>query len=52
MGIEPTRAAPLLRETCAQVPFGHSGYVALFEIEDAHTVTVRTIRHQREEDYH
>jgi hypothetical protein len=33
-------------------PFGHSGYVALFEIEDEHTVTVTAIRHQREEDYH
>jgi mRNA interferase MazF len=31
---------------------GHSGYVALFEIEDDHTVTVTAIRHQREEDYH
>jgi plasmid stabilization system protein ParE len=34
------------------IPFGHSGYVALFEIEDDHTVTVAAIRHQREEDYH
>jgi plasmid stabilization system protein ParE len=34
------------------IPFGHSGYVALFEIEDDHTVTVTAIRHQREEDYH
>jgi plasmid stabilization system protein ParE len=34
------------------IPFGHSGYVALFEIEDQHTVTVTAIRHQREEDYH
>jgi hypothetical protein len=34
------------------IPFGDSGYVALFEIEDGHTVTVTAIRHQREEDYH
>jgi plasmid stabilization system protein ParE len=34
------------------IPFGHSGYVALFEIEDEHTVTVTAVRHQREEDYH
>jgi plasmid stabilization system protein ParE len=33
------------------IPFGHSGYVALFEIDDR-TVTVAAIRHQREEDYH
>lgn len=39
---------PLLRELL--VPFGHSGYVALFEIEDASTVTVLAVRHQREED--
>ena len=34
------------------IPFGHSGYVALFEVEDNQTVTVAAIRHQREEDYH
>ncbi|MGD0504983.1 MAG: hypothetical protein ABSD02_19785 [Steroidobacteraceae bacterium] len=34
------------------IPFGHSGYVALFEIEDKHTVTVTAIRQQREENYH
>ena len=34
------------------IPFGDSGYVALFEIEDGHTVTVTATRHQREEDYH
>jgi plasmid stabilization system protein ParE len=34
------------------IPFGHSGYVALFEIEDDRTVTVTAMRHQREEDYH
>ena len=34
------------------IPFGSSGYVALFEIEDSETVTIVAIRHQREEDYH
>lgn len=41
---------PFLRE--AIIPFGHSGYVALFEIEDQSTVTVLAVRHQREDDYH
>lgn len=34
------------------IPFGSSGYIALFEIEDAATVTILAIRHQREDDYH
>lgn len=34
------------------IPFGRSGYVALFEIEDGNTVTVLAVRHQREDDYH
>jgi hypothetical protein len=34
------------------VPFGNTGYVALFEIEGEGTVTVLAIRHQREDDYH
>ena len=33
------------------VPFGASGYVALFEIEPGNVVTVLAVRHQREEDY-
>jgi plasmid stabilization system protein ParE len=41
---------PLLRELL--IPFGASGYVALFEIEDRHTVTILAVRHQIEEDYH
>jgi plasmid stabilization system protein ParE len=41
---------PLIREVV--IPFGRAGYVALFEIEDARTVTVTAVRHQREEDYH
>lgn len=34
------------------IGFGHAGYVALFEVEDAATVTVLAIRHQREDDFH
>jgi plasmid stabilization system protein ParE len=34
------------------IPFGRAGYVALFEIDDATTVTITAVRHQREEDYH
>ncbi len=34
------------------ISFGSSGYVALFEITDADTVTVMAMRHQRESDYH
>ena len=34
------------------VPFGSSGYVALFEIDDAATVTILAVRHQLEDDYH
>ncbi len=41
---------PFLRELL--IPFGHSGYVALFEIEDAATVTILAVRHQLEDDYH
>jgi plasmid stabilization system protein ParE len=41
---------PFLRELI--IPFGASGYVALFEIENRDSVTVLAVRHQREEDYH
>lgn len=34
------------------IPFGHSGYVALFEIVDKTLVVVAAIRHQHEDDYH
>ena len=34
------------------IPFGHTGYVALFEIVDSSTVIIGAIRHQREDDYH
>jgi len=43
-------SSPFLRELL--IPFGRSGYVALFEIEDASTVTVLAVRHQLEDDYH
>jgi plasmid stabilization system protein ParE len=41
---------PLERELI--IPFGGSGYVALFEIVSEHEVAVSAIRHQREDDYH
>ena len=41
---------PFLRELV--IGFGASGYVLLFEVEDAATVTVLAARHQREDDYH
>ena len=34
------------------IPFGSSGYVALYEIVSASKVVVLAVRHQREEDYH
>jgi plasmid stabilization system protein ParE len=34
------------------IPFGGSGHVALFEIEDPQTVTILAVRRQREEDYY
>ena len=34
------------------VPFGASGYVALFRITSDREVVVAAIRHQREDDYH
>lgn len=41
---------PFLREIV--IPFGASGYVALFEIDNEETITILAIRHQREDDYH
>lgn len=41
---------PFLRELV--IPFGSSGYVALFEIDNDHSVTILAVRHQREDDYH
>jgi plasmid stabilization system protein ParE len=40
---------PFLREFV--IPFGSVGYVALFEIDDQSQVTIRAVRHQREDDY-
>jgi len=34
------------------IPFGRTGYVALFEIVSSTLVFVSAIRHQREDDYH
>ena len=34
------------------IPFGGTGYVALFEIVGKLKVVVLAVRHQREEDYH
>lgn len=34
------------------IPFGATGYVALYEIVDPSRVLVLAVRHQREEDYH
>lgn len=42
--------SPFIRELI--VPFGSTGYVALFEIVDSNTVIIGAIRHQREDDYH
>ena len=41
---------PFLRELV--IPFGASGFVALFEIDDEKTVSILAVRHQREDDYH
>lgn len=43
-------ASPFFRELI--IPFGGAGFVALFEIENNHTVTVLAVRHQREDDYY
>lgn len=42
--------SPFLRELV--ISFGHTGYIALFEIVDSRTVVVAAVRHQREDDYH
>ena len=41
---------PFVRELV--IPFGGSGYVALFEIEASDSVVIAAVRHQREDDYH
>lgn len=42
--------SPFLREQ--MISFGGTGYVALYEIEDASHVTILAVRHQLEDDYH
>lgn len=42
--------SPFLRELI--IPFGRTGYVALFEIEGATDVVIIAVRHQLEDDYH
>ncbi len=42
--------SPFLRELV--IPFGASGYVALFEIAGPDAVVIAAVRHQREDDYH
>ena len=41
---------PFLRKLL--IPFGASGYVALFAIDNDQTVTILAARHQLEEDYY
>ena len=41
---------PFIRELV--IPFGNTGYVAVFEIVDGRTVIIGAVRHQREDDYH
>lgn len=41
---------PVQRELI--IPFGGTGYVALYEIVGPSKVVVLAVRHQREEDYH
>lgn len=45
-----TDDSPYFRELL--IPFGASGYVALFEIEPDEIVTILAVRHQCEADYH
>lgn len=42
--------SPFMRELV--IPFGRSGYVALFEIVDSENVVIAAVRHQLEDDYH
>ncbi len=44
-----TPSDPLLRELL--IPFGSAGYLSLYKITDAQTVTLVAVRHQREDDY-
>ena len=59
-GLERLKQTPFLYRKAADsaflreliLPFGSSGYVALYEIVDAEHVDVLAFRHQREDDYH
>ena len=42
--------SPFLRDLV--IPFGHTGYLALFEIAANNRVLIAVIRHQREDDYY
>ncbi len=42
--------SPLRRELI--IPFRGGGYVVLYEIEDASTLSIVAVRHQLEDDYH
>lgn len=44
------QVSPFLRELI--IPFGHTGYVVLFEVVDRQTVEVAAVRHLLEDDYH
>ncbi len=41
--------SPFMRELI--IPFGRTGYVALFEVESASDVLILAVRHQRENSY-
>ena len=45
-----TGKSPTRRELI--IPFGATGYVALYEIASPTSVVVLAVRHQREQDYH
>ena len=45
-----TGKSPTRRELI--IPFGATGYIALYEIASPSSVLVLAVRHQREEDYH
>lgn len=42
-------ANPFFRELL--IPFGSTGYVALFEVENNEQLTILAARHQREDDF-
>jgi plasmid stabilization system protein ParE len=42
-------SSPYLRELI--IPFGGTGYVALFEIVSNSDIAIAAVRHQREDDY-